>query len=376
MAKIWQDQKKYEYSGMIGSMGLVYGELFNELGRACHTIRRSPTDLRSPFILVYSVERFVTFGGHVRGRRRVPSTVTPPTTEPVPLAPPSVDPTLPVAPPLPRLLNRLKGDGLQTILEEKLLLAEGLEGKHDEARRSSVTAEHINIELGQPLHLVLPYLGFSIVPDLDDLKGWLALMISDITPRRLDAGSPIEKRDMNIGSRYWFGFMSSTIMPSQNESIMRHPKAACLGDGCESQIDIDIPAISCSRSTSITELCRHAGVPRDPASDIEVTLSSSTDIRHIVAKFTQEENDRRRAALDTSPKRHLHPPRPLSPQVYQLLLLLPHRLQPARITQAIILKMRQLAYSADVRSTRLERSIPKMIDMDILAALTPHSDLC
>ncbi|KAG5589772.1 hypothetical protein H5410_040286 [Solanum commersonii] len=89
--------------------------------------------------------------------------------------------------------------------------------------------KHINAVLGRPLHYALPYEGFLIVQSLDDLMGWLAPMISDTTPRWMDARASIEKRDMTSASRFWFGFISNTIMPSQNKSILRHPKTACLG---------------------------------------------------------------------------------------------------------------------------------------------------
>uniref|UniRef100_M1DYQ9 Putative plant transposon protein domain-containing protein n=1 Tax=Solanum tuberosum TaxID=4113 RepID=M1DYQ9_SOLTU len=190
---------------------------------------------------------------------------------------------------------------------------------------------------------------------LDEMKEWLAPLIADEIPKWVEERVSIEKKELHITARFWFGVLSSIIMSFQNESILRLAKAAFLG--CvieETQINL---------GTNIA-----SEVPRDVKKDEEVMPTASTNIWKIEVEYFKDQSERRKVAsmelvnIESSPAEA-----PLSTPTPGPLGISISTVTPVDSPGSSA----ALAHSADHRAASLEASIPGMIWISLTDAMTP-----
>lgn len=152
--------------------------------------------------------------------------------------------------------------------------------------------------------IVSTWLGLN---HLTKWKKWLdPLISSDDTLEWLEVGVVIKMKDLNVAVRYWFGFISSTIMSYQNESILRHAKTSCLGciiDETQINLELIIDSEMLMRAREhhtslpfpilITELCKHARVVIDSKKDVEVMRTPSSYIQNIEVEYLKDQEKKK-----------------------------------------------------------------------------------
>ncbi|KAG5575766.1 hypothetical protein H5410_055900 [Solanum commersonii] len=108
------------------------------------------------------------------------------------------------------------------------------------------------------------------------MKKWLASLISDGTPKWIEVGAPIEKKEHNIATRTRLNF----AMIIAQDMVMRAKQR---------QTSLPFPVL-------ITELCRQARVPRYEKKDVGVISTSFTNILRIEAEYLKDEAENKKAA--------------------------------------------------------------------------------